>query len=150
MEAGSDQRLCLEPIAKCLRVLQVVGGYPLIFQKSRIVSSKFQVLKTILYFLVLIFSANTFTITSWLLSMERPINFSQFYKSLMFSDMDFYVRSAMTAPSLISCFVVFFALEKESENVEKLCSKIDEINVKHLDGNFYQGKCKLFLASSTT
>ena len=82
--------------------------------------------------------------------MERPINFSQFYKSLMFSDMDFYVRSAMTAPSLISCFVVFFALEKESENVEKLCSKIDEINVKHLDGNFYKGKCKLFLASSTT
>jgi len=54
--------------------------------------------------------------------------------------MDFFVGSVMTAPTLVACFVSFFALNHESEHLDKLCREMQYINIKYLSGVVYRGR----------
>lgn len=149
MEVNRSHKFILQPIARYLRLLQIFGGFPFVVvvsHSSRLVTSKWQIWKLIFYFIVVLLTANSFTIMNMILHVERPFVFWDVYKSVAFSDMDFYVGSIMTVPSSIACFVIFFAIERGSDNLEKLCLQMGEVNIKHFNsGVTYTGRGKLIL-----
>ena len=139
----SEKKLCLYPIATSLKVLKVIGGFPLTITESGIISSKLQLLKLGFYLILVIFTANIFTLVALTLPDPNPVIYMEIFKSVGFSNMDFVVGSTMLAPNIIACFVCYFALNHEYQRLEEACEEMEATNRKHLGKVVYNGKGRI-------
>lgn len=127
------------------QVLTKCGGFPLSITRSSISSSRIQLIKLGIFLIMASLGSNLFNIAGYFLPEPRTLIYLDIFKSVGFSNMDFFVSIAMFNTVIIFTLVVFFALEIESKRLESLCLEMEEVNAKPFCRISYRGKGKLTL-----
>ena len=128
-----------------IKVLTKWGGFPLSVKGSGIQSSRPQVIKLALYIILAFFATNIFSIIGFFLPESRPFIYMDIFKSVGFSNMDFFVAVSLFNIVVVFNLVVFFALDNECKQLEKVCLEMEEVNAKPFCRISYKGKGKLAL-----
>ncbi len=78
MEQDTEQTSCLQPIAKCLKVLKFVGGFPISVEKSKIISSRGQIWKLLLHYFIVLTTVHIFSFVGVFLPEPRSKSYKTF------------------------------------------------------------------------